>query len=106
MDILGKIYRLRIERGWSEYQLSANSGLTQSTISSWYRKKTTPTIPSLEKVCQAYGISLSQFFLEETEEQRILTESENRLMHYLTMLDPHQAELVAELVESMSRPRE
>ena len=37
-DILQEITRLRLERGWSEYELAQNSGLSQSTISTWYRK--------------------------------------------------------------------
>ena len=46
MDILKRIVDLRKERNWTEYQLAEQSGLTQSTISSWYRKNMLPTIPS------------------------------------------------------------
>lgn len=63
MDILKRIVDLRTERNWTEYQLAERSGLTQSTISSWYRKNMLPTIPSLSKICDAFGITLSQFFL-------------------------------------------
>lgn len=62
MDILKRIVDLRTERNWTEYQLAERSGLTQSTISSWYRKNMLPTIPSLSKICDAFGITLSQFF--------------------------------------------
>ena len=103
MDILGKISHLREERNWSEYQLSVRSGLTQSTISSWYRKNTLPTIPSLERICDAFGISMSQFFMEENETQVILEEKQIRLISYMERLDPAQAELITSLVESMSR---
>ena len=105
MDILGKITSLRIERNWSEYQLSLRSGLTQSTISSWYRKNTLPSISSLERICNAFGISLSQFFQEDDEKQRILGEKEIRLMRYMEMLDPKQAELIISVAEAMSRDR-
>lgn len=62
MDVLEKIVKLREERHWSEYQLAEKSGLTQSTISSWYRKDMLPSIPSLAKICDAFGITISQFF--------------------------------------------
>lgn len=62
--VLEKITKQRELRGWSEYQLSEKSGLPQSTISSWYRKNMLPTLPSLEKLCTAFGISMSQFFAE------------------------------------------
>ncbi len=34
-DILGRIEQDRLSRGWSEYALAEDSGLTQSTISTW-----------------------------------------------------------------------
>ena len=49
-DILAEITRYRESRGWTEYQLAERSGLPQSTISSWYRRKMMPSLPSLEKV--------------------------------------------------------
>lgn len=67
IDVLQKITYLRNQRGWTEYQLSEMSGLTQSTISSWYRKGMLPSIPSLEKICLAFGITLSQFFSTDTD---------------------------------------
>lgn len=62
IDVLERITYYRKQKNWTEYQLAENSGLTQSTISSWYRKNMYPTIPSLEKICNAFGITLSQFF--------------------------------------------
>ncbi len=62
IDVLERITYYRKQRGWTEYQLAEESGLTQSTISSWYRKSMLPSISSLEKICMAFGITLSQFF--------------------------------------------
>ena len=67
MDVLERILKLRQERNWSEYELAARAGLTQSTISSWYKKKMLPTIPSLVRICDAFGVTLSEFFLEERD---------------------------------------
>ena len=58
-DILGRIERERLSRGWSEYALAENSGLTQSTISTWRRRNLQPNVASLEKICSGLGISLS-----------------------------------------------
>ena len=59
MNVLDRIVEFRTAKGWSEYQLAEESGMTQSTISSWYRRHMTPSIPSLERICDAFGISLS-----------------------------------------------
>lgn len=85
MDILEKILMLRESRHWSEYRLAEESGLPQSTISSWYSKKMTPTIASLEKICKAFGITMSQFFQEDsdsivlTDDQKNMLDTWNRL---------------------------
>ena len=79
MDILKRIVDLRKERNWTEYQLAEHSGLTQSTISSWYRKNMLPTIPSLSKICDAFGITLSEFFLEDNNKTVMLNEQQLRL---------------------------
>ena len=47
-DILGRIEQERLSRGWSEYALAENSGLTQSTISTWRRRNLQPNVASLE----------------------------------------------------------
>ena len=57
--VLDRITYYRTQKGWTEYQLAEESGLTQSTISSWYRKDMVPSISSLEKICSAFGITLS-----------------------------------------------
>lgn len=74
-DILGRIEQERLARSWSEYALAENSGLTQSTISTWRRRNLQPNVASIEKICAGFGITLSQFFQEEdsvylTKEQR------------------------------------
>ena len=48
-DILGRIDRERLARGWSEYTLAENSGLTQSTLSTWRRRNLQPNVTSIEK---------------------------------------------------------
>ena len=66
MDILGKIRRLQEERGWSENHLAEQAHLSQSTINSLYRKGNVPTIPTLEAICRAFGMTISQFLAEDS----------------------------------------
>ena len=61
MNVLDKITWLRLERNWSEYQLAEKSGLTQSTISTWYRKNMLPTIPHLLKFVMHSVLRFSVF---------------------------------------------
>lgn len=99
-DVLAVITALRQARGWTEYQLAERSGLPQSTISSWYRKQMVPTLPSLEKICAAFGITLSQLFAEEGDPVE-LTEEQRRLLDRWSRLDREQQAAVLALIDQM-----
>lgn len=100
-DILTVITENRQARGWTEYQLAERSGLPQSTISSWYRKNMVPTIPSLEKICVAFGITLSQLFVEDGEAVT-LTASQRKLLDGWTRLNEEQQTVIFQLIEKFS----
>lgn len=78
MDAQKRIKQLSEERGWTDYRLAKESGLSHSTVTNMLNRNNAPTLPTLESVCKAFGITLSQFFSEGndpaglTEEQRIL----------------------------------
>ena len=99
-DILATITKYRQDRGWTEYQLAERSGLPQSTISSWYRKNMIPTVPSLEKICIAFGITLSQLFAEE-ESTVSLTDSQKKLLESWSRLTDEQQAAVFALIDKM-----
>ena len=96
-DILSAITTYREERGWTEYQLAERSGLPQSTISS---KNMVPTIPSLEKICMAFGITLSQLFAEE-DSPVSLTDSQRKLLERWSRLSEEQQAVVFALIDKM-----
>ncbi len=69
MDIKNRIYQLMELRGWTTYMLAEKAGMTQSTISTMFRSTSVPTIPTLEKICEAFGISLSDFFSDKQDSE-------------------------------------
>lgn len=99
-DILEEITRLRLARHWSEYELAQHSGLSQSTISTWYRKGQVPTIKSLEKICAGLGITLAQFFAEDNEPLP-LTSQQRALLNRWSALTKEQQALFSALFESI-----
>ena len=99
-DVLKEITRLREERDWSEYELAKNSGLSQSTISTWYSKNQMPTIPTLDKVCKGLGITLSQFFAEG-DDAISLTSEQKEMLDNWSALTPQQQKVIMELFRSM-----
>ena len=99
-DILTVITKLRQDRGWSEYMLAERTGLPQSTISSWYRKNAMPNLSSLDKICQAFGITLSQLLAKEGEAVD-LTPSQRKLLEVWSTLSDEQQAAIFALIEKM-----
>ena len=102
MDCLERIRYLLKERGWSVYRLAQEAGVPQSTLANLFLRNNMPTIPTLERICQALGITLGDFFAEEPTlpSQGELTA---QLLGEWEKLSPSQRQLVLELVRQLSR---
>ncbi len=101
-DVLGKIERERLNRNWTEYSLAKNSGIAQSTISTWYRKKLQPSVASIEKICDGFGITLSDFFEESTEKYERMTEEQLTLNECWEKLNPSQKKALINLLKTLN----
>jgi len=60
--VLGRIRELMNLNHWSIYKLAKASGIPYSSLNNCFQRNTTPTIPTLEKLCKGLNISLSDFF--------------------------------------------
>lgn len=98
MDINKKIIDLSNQRGWSIYTLSLEAGLTQSTLNSLLHRGTPPKIDTLKCICDAFGITLSQFFLEN-EQIEILNPKEKELVSLFRKLPDKKQEALLKLLD-------
>ena len=98
-DVLSKIQLERQKRGWTEYTLAKNSELSQSTISSWFRKDMEPSLASLERICRGLGITLSQFFSSD-EIADGLSREQVDIIEAWEKLSPKQRESLLLLLKS------
>jgi transcriptional regulator with XRE-family HTH domain len=57
-----KLKELREKRGWSLRLVAEKIDTSASFISDIENAKTNPSIKTLEKITEVYGLSLSQFF--------------------------------------------
>ena len=65
MDTQKRIRELMAERGWTDYRLAKEANLSHSTVTNMFNRNNAPTLPTLEAVCQAFGITLAQFFASD-----------------------------------------
>lgn len=79
--IVQRIFDLCEQRGWSINCLATQAGVAQSTLSALKSKGNTPSVPTLERLCAAFGISMAEFFAYDgntvvvTDEQRQLLDA-------------------------------
>ena len=59
-----------------------------------------PTVPSLEKICNAFGITLSQLFADEGSVVS-LTESQKKLLEMWARLSEDQQDVIFMLIDKM-----
>ena len=100
MDIQKRIKDLMEERGWTDYRLAMESGLSHSTVSNMFKRNNAPTIPTLEAIGKTFGITLSQFFAEG-EEAVILTDEQREIFATWSLLSPKQKSLLLEFLGTM-----
>ena len=100
-DILARITGHRISRNWTEYQLAQKSGIPQSTISTWYRKKMLPTLSSLDKICRAFDMTMAQF-LSENDGLTEITPDQRELLDKWELLSPIQKKAFLDLMDSIA----
>lgn len=100
MDVLGKLHKLLDERGRTDYRLAQMSGLHESTISNIYRWNNIPTITTLESICKAFGITLSQFFADDDSDMVEVTPELKELLDAWKPLTPTQRATVLQVAQS------
>lgn len=100
MDVIKRIDMLMKERNWSDYKLSAESGLSSSTIANIHRRNTVPSISTLESICSAFGITLSQFFTEDSHTVQLNKEQQDLFDRWISLTD-NQKELIYRIIKEM-----
>jgi len=91
--IIDRIERLCEEKHMSRYRLSQKAGISQSSISTLLNRKSIPSIPTLEKICTGFGMTLAQFFAAG-DEYPDLTEEQRNLLSTWKKLSEQERELV------------
>lgn len=99
---LERIRELCDERHWSWYQLSKASGIAYSTLSTMLNKQNMPSLPTLQKLCQGFGISIAEFF-DPKRSAGSLTEEQWLCLSLFTSLTPEDRRLAMAYMKGLSK---
>lgn len=97
-EVIARIQELCLARSWTFYRLAKESGIPYSTLCTMLHKANAPSIPTLIKICNGFGISLSQFFDTGSDAAR-LTEVEKAHLSLWAKLTPENRTAAARYVE-------
>lgn len=61
-SVLEKIEELMSQHGYTRYKLAKLSGISKSTITTIFNKRSTMSLYNLSKICKAFDLTLSEFF--------------------------------------------
>ena len=84
-----RIKELMEKNNFNAYRLASKSGVSLSTLTSMFNKNTDPRVQTLEKICSACDISISQFFERSS---RDLTKDQDYLLEAYNQLSPSKKE--------------
>ena len=90
--VLERIEELCDKEGWSHYVLAKGSGISQSTISNMFSRTNQPTFITVAKICDAFGITMAQFF--NSKKHLDLTEEQEDILCMFDAMSAQKRELV------------
>ena len=100
MDTHKRLRQLLDERGWTEYRLSKECDLSESTLANIFRRNTVPSISTLEAICSGFGITLSQFFADGDMVE--MTPELKELFDNWVTLTPSQKNAALKMIQELS----
>lgn len=100
MDILKRIIQLRDERNWTNYRLCDEAGVPYVTLTNMFSRGTQPSVATLTALCEAFGISLAQFFSDEKDDI-FLSEEEKELVLSFRALPKKSKSAVKNLIKEL-----
>lgn len=86
----------------SRYHLSQLTGMSQTALGKIVSKESIPTIPTIEKICDAFGITLAQFFTKDGIRPD-LSAGQLELVETWEYLDDKEREILLTFVRSLQK---
>ena len=97
--VAGNIKDLCKKRHVSKYRLAQLTGIAQSSLGRIIANEITPSLQTLEKICSALDVTLSQFFQDEKENH--LTDKQNEVMEIWNDLSADEQAVVLAMLRGL-----
>lgn len=88
--------------GLTVYKLSQKTGISQTALGNIISQKSVPTVPTIQKICDAFGISLAQFFVRN-EGRENLTDLQREILDTWEELDSREREIMISFIRTLKK---
>lgn len=104
-SVVDRINELLEYNHWTAYKLAKASGIPYSSLNNLLKHKNCPTIPTLEKICKGFHITLTEFFdfTENPLKDSRLTDTEQNLIDSFKKLSPKEKEAIIICINGLTR---
>lgn len=101
MTVHDRIAELLTKKNWTKYKLAKMAGFYPTTVYDWFNEKHyTPDRNSIELVCAAFDISLSEFYSGIDEDE--LDEEQILLLELFSKVPADKKKIVFDLLRTLS----
>ncbi len=104
--VMNRMKELLAERGWTTYRLAKESGMPYSSLNNLFVRDTIPSVSTLEKICEGFQITLSQFFDREQPTVAsfdMLSADERTVINLYRRLNGREKELLTAFLHGLSK---
>lgn len=95
-----RVKELCVKHKVSKYRLSQLTGISQTAVGNIMNMKSMPTILTMEKICDAFGITMAQFFAGDGEKPD-LTQEQKEILETWDMLGFEERRILLQFVRSL-----
>jgi len=100
-NVNARIKELCEKRGFSYYELAKRSDIPYSTLNTMILKENQPSLSTVRKLCNGFGISLLQFF--NTEDAPVaLSQKQKECLALFDVLTPEEQALAIAYMKGLS----
>ena len=103
-DSLKRIVKILESRDWSLYHLAKVSDIPPTSLNNLFQRNNEPTVPTLRKICEGFGITLSEFFSDNcTKKPPEYSEEDLMIISTLSELAPDSKKRLISYIDGLRR---
>lgn len=97
-----RIAELCRKRGYTKYRLAQLTGITQTALGNILNQKSMPTMANLERICDAFEVTIAQFFSEDGS-RLDLTDEQKEILDIWDGLEKKEREIFITFIRSLKK---